>query len=194
MLTAHRPSFPTCLFHPRRVHLLCHLDSPSVASLPYLGLQEQTGPEVFGLCGKYKVPSRSSLLPRRTLSPGGSRSQANKPHAVQNCVPQQTQGKQTQASQGQVQKSQDVLTVIISEQGPHAQARSAFPRENRDSSPNLTWTFRSGNAHTGFLSQTDSMAINRGKHAFFSTPHRLPLCNRHTRGLLQTGSYGSCSG
>ena len=45
-LTAHRPSFPTCLFHPRRVHLLCHLDSPSAASLPYLGLQEQTGPEV----------------------------------------------------------------------------------------------------------------------------------------------------
>ena len=45
-LTAHKPSFPTCLFHPRRVHLLCHLDSPSAASLPYLGLQEQTRPEV----------------------------------------------------------------------------------------------------------------------------------------------------
>jgi hypothetical protein len=70
-LTAHRPSFPTCLFHPRRVHLLCHLDSPSAASLPYLGLQEQTGPEVSGFCSSYRVPSRSSLLPLRTLSPGG---------------------------------------------------------------------------------------------------------------------------
>jgi hypothetical protein len=71
MLTAHRPSFPTCLFHPRRVHLLCHLDSPSAASLPYLGLQEQTRTEVSGLYGSYRVPSRSSLLPLRTLSPGG---------------------------------------------------------------------------------------------------------------------------
>jgi hypothetical protein len=46
MLTAHRPSFPTCLFHPRRVNLFYHLDSPSTASLPYLRLQEQTRPEV----------------------------------------------------------------------------------------------------------------------------------------------------
>ena len=83
MLTAHRPSFPTCLFHPRRVLLLCYLDSPSTANLPYLGLQEQTAPEVFGLYGSYRVPSKSSLLPLCTLSPGGSLSQANKPHAVQ---------------------------------------------------------------------------------------------------------------
>jgi hypothetical protein len=53
------------------VHLLCHLDSPSTTSLPYLGLQEQTGPEFSGLYGSYRVPSRSSLLPLRTLSPGG---------------------------------------------------------------------------------------------------------------------------
>jgi hypothetical protein len=70
----------------------------------------------------------------------------------------------------------------------------SFSWANRDSSSKLTWTFRSRNAHTGFLSQTGSTALNKGKHAFFSTQHRLPLCNRHTRGLLQTGSYGSCSG
>jgi hypothetical protein len=69
-----------------------------------------------------------------------------------------------------------------------------FSWENRDSFLKLTWTFRSGNAHTSFLSQTDSTALNKGKHAFFSTQHRLPLCNRHTRGLLQTGSSRSCSG
>jgi hypothetical protein len=53
------------------VHLLCHLDSPLAASLPYLGLQEQTGPEFSGLYGSYKVPSRSSLIPLHTPSPGG---------------------------------------------------------------------------------------------------------------------------
>jgi hypothetical protein len=79
MLTAHRLSFPTCLFHPRSIHLLCHLDSPSAANLPCLGLQQQTGPEVSELCGSYRVPSRSSLLPLRTLSPGESRSQAKPP-------------------------------------------------------------------------------------------------------------------
>jgi hypothetical protein len=77
MLTAHRLSFPTCLFHPRSIHLLCHLDSPSAANLPCLGLQQQTRPEVSELCGSYRVPSRSSLLPLRTLSPGENHSQAN---------------------------------------------------------------------------------------------------------------------
>jgi hypothetical protein len=75
MLTAHRPSFRTCMFHPRSIHLLCHLDIPSAANLPCLGLQEQARLEVFGLCGIYRVPSRSSLLPLRTLSPRGSLSQ-----------------------------------------------------------------------------------------------------------------------
>jgi hypothetical protein len=79
MLTAHRLSFPTCLFHPRSMYLLCHLDSSSIANLPCLGLQQQTGPEVSELCGSYRVPSRSSLLPLCTLSPGESRSQAKQP-------------------------------------------------------------------------------------------------------------------
>jgi hypothetical protein len=70
----------------------------------------------------------------------------------------------------------------------------SFSWANRDSSPKLTWTFCSGNAHTGFLSQTNFTALNKGKHAFFSTQPRFPLCNRHIQGLLQTGSYGSCSG
>jgi hypothetical protein len=76
MPTAHRLSFPTCLSHPRSIHLHCHLDSPSAANLPCLGLQQQTGPEIFELCGSYRAPSRSSLLPLHTLSPGESRSQA----------------------------------------------------------------------------------------------------------------------
>jgi hypothetical protein len=112
-LTAHRPSFPTCLFHPRRVHLLCHLDSPSAASLPYLGLQEQTGPKVSGFCGSYRVPSKSSLLPLCTLSPGGSRSQANKPHTVQNYVPTTVNWEYRLGLLTQAQQWRQGLTVLI---------------------------------------------------------------------------------
>jgi hypothetical protein len=85
-LTAHRPSFPTCLFHPRRVHLLCHLDSPSAASLPYLGLQEQAGPEFSGLYGSYRDFSQEFSSPSAHSLTWRSRSQANKPHAVQCCA------------------------------------------------------------------------------------------------------------
>jgi hypothetical protein len=77
MLTAPRLSFPKCLFHPRSILLLCHLDSPSAANLPCFRLQRQTRPEVFELCGSYRVPSRSYLLPLRTLSSGENHSQAN---------------------------------------------------------------------------------------------------------------------
>jgi hypothetical protein len=104
---------------------------------------------------------------------------------------QQPTGKMDTGFPKPVQQSQDDLTVLISEQGLHAQARSAFPGKTKTLPSKLTWTFRSGNAHTGFLSHTDSTALNKGKHAFFSTQHRLPLCIRHTRGLLQTGSYRS---
>jgi hypothetical protein len=86
-LTAHRPSFPTCLFHPRRVHLLCHLDSPSVVSLPYLGLQEQAGPEFSGLYGSYRnfsqefsSPSAHSLTWSRFTGQQAPRSPALRGH------------------------------------------------------------------------------------------------------------------
>ena len=39
------------------------------------------------------------------------------PSVDKHCVPQKTQGKQTQASQELVQQPQDILTVKISEQG-----------------------------------------------------------------------------
>jgi hypothetical protein len=58
--TAHIRSFPTCLSHPRSMHLHCHSDSPSPVNLPCLGLQQKTGPEVSELCGSYWTPSRSS--------------------------------------------------------------------------------------------------------------------------------------
>jgi hypothetical protein len=130
-LTAHRPSFPTCLFHPRRVHLLCHLDSPSAASLPYLGLQEQTGPEVSGLCSSYRVPSRSSLLPLRTLSPGGVAHRPTSLTQSRTAWPQQPTGKTDTGFPKPVQQSQDDLTVMISEQGSVHRLAQLFPNKHR---------------------------------------------------------------
>jgi beta-xylosidase len=54
-----------------------------------------------------------------------SRSQANKPHAVQYCVVTTTHGETDTGFPKLVQQSQDDLTVLISEQGLHAQASSA---------------------------------------------------------------------
>jgi hypothetical protein len=79
MITAHKPSFLPCMFHPRSIHLLCHLDSPSAANLPCLGLQQQTEPKVSRLCGSYRVHSKSPLLPLGTLSPRERHSQAKPP-------------------------------------------------------------------------------------------------------------------
>jgi hypothetical protein len=50
----------------------------------------------------------------------------------------------------------------------------SFSWANRDSSLKLTWTFHSGNAHTSFISQTYSTTLNKRKHAFFSTQHKIP--------------------
>jgi hypothetical protein len=59
MPTAHRLSFPTCLSHPRSIHLHCHTVH-RLLHLPYLGLQQQAGPEFSELCSSYRTPSRSS--------------------------------------------------------------------------------------------------------------------------------------
>jgi hypothetical protein len=139
MLTAHRLSFPTCLFHPRSIHLLCHLDSPSAANLPCLGFQQQTGPEVSELYGSYRVPSRSSLLPLRTLSPGENHSQANnlffqpqsplspgesvvqlanKPHTVQHCVATTTNGEKSNTGFPTGSTMADGLTDMASDKTP----------------------------------------------------------------------------
>jgi hypothetical protein len=184
-LTAHRPSFPTCLFHPRRVHLLCHLDSPSAASLPYLGLQEQTGPEVSGFCSSYRVPSRSSLLPLRTLSPGGVAHRPTSLTQSSTAWPQQPTGKNRQRLPKPVQQSQDGLTVMISEQGLHAQASSASPN-NKDSSTRIQHRLPVQGMHTWVFSETDtdSTALDRDVHRFFRTNTGFLFCIRITPGSL----------
>jgi hypothetical protein len=185
-LTAHSPSFPTCLFHPRRVHLLCHLDSPSAASLPYLGLQEQTGPEVSGFCGSYRVPSKSSLLPLRTLSPGGSRSQANKSHADQHCVTTTVNREDRLGLLTQAQQWRQGLTVLIlgtRDNNPrrelHRLPGSERVRSELDFQMNTIFSALRQRVYMDFAEQTQAFPPTRFRIA---------------RGLLQTSSHPPHSG
>ena len=145
-LIAHIPSFPTCLFHPRRVHLLCQPDSPSAANLPYLGLQEQTGPEFSGLYGSYRVPSRSSLLPLRTSSPGGV---AHRPTSLTQSSTAQSQHSTGKHRQGFPKRfschriiSRDDLRSRF-----HAQASSIFPNHQGFFHSSLTQGIRVQEMH-----------------------------------------------
>jgi hypothetical protein len=128
------------------VHLLCHLDSPSAASLPYLGLQEQTGPEVSGLYGSYRVPSRSSLLPLRTLSPGGVAHRPTSLTQSNTAWSQQPTGNTDKGFPKPVQQSQNDLTVKFSERGStHRLAQ--LHRITQTLPLNSAQASRSGNAH-----------------------------------------------
>jgi hypothetical protein len=146
MLTAHRPSFPTCLFHPRRVHLLCHLDSPSATSLPYLGLQEQAGPEFSGLYGSYRDFSQEFSSPSVHSLTWRSRAQANKPHAVQHCVVTSIHGKTKTMLPTKVHLSQDNLTGWFRSR-LHAPASSIFPNHQRFFHSSLTQGIRVQEMH-----------------------------------------------
>jgi hypothetical protein len=55
--TAHRISFPTCLSHPRSIHLHCHTIH-RLFHLPYLGFQQQVRPKFSDICSSYWTPSR----------------------------------------------------------------------------------------------------------------------------------------
>jgi hypothetical protein len=107
------------------------------------------------------------------------------PSADKHCVPQQTQGKQTQASQELVQQSQDDLTVLISEQGLHAQASSASPN-NKDPSTQIQHRLPVQGMRTRVFSETDtdSTTLDRGVHGFFRTNTGFLFCIRITRGSL----------
>ena len=56
----HKLSFPTCLSHPRSIHLHCHSNSPLVAKPPFPWASAIDRPEFSEICGSYKTPSRSS--------------------------------------------------------------------------------------------------------------------------------------
>jgi hypothetical protein len=57
MPTTHRLSFPTCLSHPRSVHLHCHTVH-RLLHLPFWGFNNRSDQEFSELCSCYWTPSR----------------------------------------------------------------------------------------------------------------------------------------
>jgi hypothetical protein len=173
------------MFHPRRVHLLCHLDSPSAASLPYLGLQEQTGPEVSGsVAATGFLPRALSFLCALSHLEGV----AHRPTSLtqsRTARSQQPTGKTDTGFPKPVQQSQDDLTVLISEQGLHAQASSASPN-NKDPSTRIQHRLPIQGMRTRVFSETDtdSTAPNRGVPGFFRTTQAFFLRIRITPATL----------
>jgi hypothetical protein len=167
------------------VHLLCHLDSPSAASLPYLGLQEQAGPEFSGFYGSYRVPSRSPPLPLRTSSPGGV---AHRPTSLTQSNTAQSQpstGNTDTVFPNSVQQSLDDLTAMFlkKERGLHTQANSASPKTTRFFQKILTGFSQAGN-YTHRLSQRQTPTtrlLTEVCTRVFHAKHGFSLCDRHTR-------------
>jgi hypothetical protein len=160
MLTAHRPSFPTCLFHPRSIHLLCHLDSPSAANLPCLGLQQQTDwkslgsvaatgfiPRVLSFLCALSHLERDAHRPNHLFiqpqTPSHLErvfhnwSQAIRSPTLQLQLPTEIQ---TLASSKRVQKWKNGLMVMASGQRLHAQV--PFQIEDAHGFPDTTQAFR----------------------------------------------------
>jgi hypothetical protein len=177
------------------VHLLCHLDSPSAASLPYLGLQEQTGPEVSGFCSSYRVPSRSSLLPLRTLSPGGVAHRPTSLTQSSTAWPQQPTGKTDKGFPNRFSSHRMISWSCFRNRDTTHRLAQLFPNKQGFFHSSPTQASCSGNALPGFLEQTQTPQFWTGVYtdssgqtqAFFSV-------SKLHEGLLQTGSYGSGSG
>jgi hypothetical protein len=121
--------------------LIPHMPVPPQESAPSLSPRQSFGcqsplPWVtgtdrtrsLGLYGSYRVPSRSSLLPLCTLSPGGVTHRPTSLTQSNTAWSQQHTGKTDTGLPKSVQQSQDDLMVMISEQGLHAQASSSFPQ------------------------------------------------------------------
>ena len=98
---------------------------------------------------------------------------------------QQPTGKTDTGFPKPVQQSQDDLTVLISEQGLHAQASSASPN-NKDPSTQIKHRLPIQGMRTRVFSETDtdSIALDRGVHGFFRTNTSFLFCIRITRGSL----------
>jgi hypothetical protein len=138
------------------------------------------------------ISSRSSLLPLRTLSPGGVAHRPTSLTQSSTAWSQQSTGNTDTGFPKSVQQSLDDLTAMISEQGLHTQANSASPN-HKIPSRNPHWLLASWELHSQVISETDidSTAPNRGCTRIFHAKHRLPPLQQTYTGLLQTGSYCS---
>jgi hypothetical protein len=137
--------------------------------LPWVTGTDRTGSlralwQLQGSFQEFSSPSAHSLTWR-------SRSQANKPYAVQYCVVTTTHGKHRPRLPKTVQQSPDDLTDMISEQRLHAQANSAFPEQPRilPLESNTGFLFREC-AHGISQRQTQTpRSLDGGVHGFFRT-------------------------
>jgi hypothetical protein len=125
-----------------------------------------------------RVPSRSPLLPLRTLSPGGV---AHRPTSLTQSNTAWSQQSTENTDTGfpkSVQQSLDDLTAIISEHGLHTQANSAFPNY-KIPSRNPHRLLASWELLSQVISETDtdSTAPNRGCTPIFHAKHRLNSLN-----------------
>jgi hypothetical protein len=84
MPTTHRPSFPTCLSHPRSIHLHCHPDSPSVDKPPFPWALVIYRIGSLQALWQLQDPFQDFSFPLCTLSPGESRSHDCKPVILTN--------------------------------------------------------------------------------------------------------------
>jgi hypothetical protein len=155
--------------------------------LPWVTGTDRTGSlralwQLQGSFQEFSPPSAHSLTWR-------SRSQANKPHAVQYCVVTTTHGEHRHRLPKPVQQSQDDLTVMISEQGSTHRLAQLFPNNQGffHSSSTQASRFRKC-AHGISQRQTQTPQLWTGVYtdssgqtqAFFS------VSGLH-QGLLQTG-------
>jgi hypothetical protein len=145
--------------------------------LPWVTGTDRTGSlralwQLQGSFQEFSSPSAHSLTWR-------SRSQANKPHAVQYCVVTTTHGKHRHRLPKPVQQSQDDLTVVISEQGSTHRLAQLFPN-NKDSSTRVRTqaSFRECTHRNFSETDTDSTLTGQGVHAFLKDKHRLSFLSQ----------------
>jgi hypothetical protein len=162
--------------------------------LPWVTGTDRTGSlralwQLQGSFQEFSSPSAHSLTWR-------SRSQANKPHAVQYCVITTTHGKHRQRLSQIGSAITDNLTVMFSEQGSTHRLAQLFPNNQGFFHSSSTQGFRFRKcAHGISQRQTQTprsrdrvyMVLSGQTQAFFS------VSGLHA-GLLQTGLHGSPSG
>jgi hypothetical protein len=79
MPTTHRLSFPTCLSHPRSIHLHCHQDSPSTTKPPLHWASGIDQTRILRALCHLQDSFQEFSLALCTLSPVESHSQAWQP-------------------------------------------------------------------------------------------------------------------
>jgi hypothetical protein len=139
--------------------------------LPWVTGTDRTGSlralwQLQGSFQEFSSPSAHSLTWR-------SRSQANKPHAVQYCVVTTTHGEHRQRLPKTVQQSQDDLTDMISEQGSTHRLAQLFPNNQGFFHSSSTQGSCSGNALPGLPRTDTDSQLWTGCTRFLQDKHRL---------------------